>query len=773
MPEKAENKTNNKKGPLIRVFLFVLNTLVLLGYVIMLPLERLLNGIKDLVAKMRKFVLQPGKFHKLTASVKTFLKSISSSYIWFMAVLRLRKKRIKTQRLRVKRQRQRMQQKKLQLGVKYYKLKILLTFIVGCTFAIFFFALPTGIYLWYKQLPSPDLISRQTQSTATKILDRNGKVLYEIFIDRKSEPVPLKQVPDDVINATLAIEDASFYSHPGFDVRSIVRAAKSTFLEDELQGGSTITQQLIKTVLLTPERTYERKIKELALAISVEQKYSKNEILEFYLNNIPYGGTAYGVQAASQKYFGKNVWELDLAEASMLSGLPNAPTLYSPLQGDTTLAKNRQRQVLERMVALGYISRFEAEVAFEKELVFKSQEEPIRAPHFVNYVREELYNKLGQRAVDFGGLTVTTTLDLDLQEKIQSTVTEEVRKNGSSLDFSNGAALVLDSKTGQVLAYVGSVDFFNADAGKFDVVTALRQPGSSIKPVTYALAFEQGHTAITLVDDSPITYQSSGQKYTPKNYDNKYHGKVSLRQALANSYNIPAVKLINVVGVDKMVQFGIDLGLGNWVVGDGSYGMAITLGGKEVSLLDLTNVYATFARQGKYRNVNPFLNVKDIYGYEIMSVLDYSEKQVMSPETAYIITSILSDNNARTPAFGSRSQLYIPQKTVAVKTGTTNEIRDNFTIGYTPSYTVGVWVGNNDNSVMNPKLASGLTGAAPIWNKIMVTLLQDMEDEKFPIPEDIVIKEDSRCPNKLEVFNGNFKVPNSICSKKTTEKDEK
>ncbi len=763
MPEKDENHIINRKSPFSRVFLSVLNSLILLGYVIMFPIERLGVFLKNLRHVDRG---------KILGLPRLILNNAVSSYIWFTAVLRIRYKRIHAQRLRSKRHKQRQAQKKSQTGVKYLKLKILLTFLIGCVFAIMFLAVPFGVYLWYKQLPSPDLISRQTQSTATKILDRNGKALYEIYIDRKSEPVPLKQVPDDVINATLAIEDASFYSHPGFDVRSIIRAAKSTFLEDELQGGSTITQQLIKTVLLTPERTYERKIKELALAISVEQKYTKNEILEFYLNNIPYGGTAYGIQAAAQKYFGKNVWELDLAESSMLAGLPNAPTLYSPLQGDTTMAKKRQRQVLERMVVLGYITRFEAEVAYDKELTFRSQEEPIRAPHFVNYVRQELYTKLGQRAVDFGGLTVTTTLDLDLQDKVQDIVTEEVRLNGKELDFSNGAAVVMDSRTGQILAYVGSVDFFDEDGGKFDVVTAYRQPGSSIKPITYALAFEQGHTAATLVDDSPITYQFSGQKYTPKNYDNKYHGKVSLRQALANSYNIPAVKLVNVVGVDKMVQFGIDLGLKNWVVGDGTYGMAITLGGKEVRLLDLTNVYATFARQGKYRNVSPFLNVKDIYGYEIMSVLDYGEKEVMSDETAYIITSILSDNTARTPAFGSRSQLYIPEKTVAVKTGTTNEIRDNFTVGYTPSYTVGVWVGNNDNSTMDSRLASGLTGAAPIWNKIMVTLLQGMDDEKFPIPEDIVIKENSKCPNKFEVFNSNFKIPSNICSKRSTEKDD-
>lgn len=610
-------------------------------------------------------------------------------------------------------------------------------------------------------------MEQQTQNSTTKILDRNGKVLYEIFIDKKYDPVPLKKVPDDMINATLAIEDAGFYTHPGFDVKGIMRAAKSTFLEDNIQGGSTITQQLVKNVLLTPEQTYSRKIKELALSVLVERNYSKSQILEYYLNNIPYGGTSYGVQAASQKYFGKNVWDLDLAEASMLAGLPSAPSVYSPLGGNVDLAKARQKQVLNRMVELGYVTSLEATFAYDKELSFAPQVEYIRAPHFVNYVRQDLYDKFGQRAVDFGGLTVTTTLDLDLQDRIQQIVVDEVENNGSKLGFSNGASVVLDSRTGQILAYVGSINFFNTEEGNFDVVTAYRQPGSSIKPFTYALAIENGATSITTIDDSPITYQTSGQKYTPKNYDNKYHGRVTIRQALANSYNIPAVKTVNSVGVDNFVQLGRDLGFSNWTVGDGSYGMSITLGGKEVRLLDLTNAYATFARQGMYRDVTPYLTVKDLYGYDLLGLVDKNERRIFSPATSYIISHILSDNTARIPAFGPSSQLYVPDRTIAVKTGTTNDIRDNLTVGYTPTYTVGVWVGNNDNSTMNNQLASGLTGAAPIWNRIMVDVLGDSKDEEFSIPEDIVIKEDKSCPNKIEVFDKSNKIPDTICVKKT------
>lgn len=778
--KRANGHNKTERNLISRFFLFLINTLTVLGYVLIYPFEHAYKFIKILLLKGITYInelrLKPFSLRDIFLYISKKFRFLRNSLLWIQANLEVRKK--KRQNKQKKKDRDKKLKKKEKTRRKNQKkstskVKLFLIFWLGGIFSILFFAVPVAALVWLQTLPSPELLQDQTQNSTTKILDRNGRPLYEIYIDKKYDPVPLKRVPDHVINATIAIEDASFYTHPGFDLMGIARALRSNVLHDDLQGGSTITQQLIKNVLLSSERTYSRKVKEVVLAVRVEHQYTKSQILEFYLNNIPYGGTAYGVQSASQKYFAKDVWDLNLSEASMLAGLPSAPSVYSPLD-NFELAKQRQRQVLERMVELGYINRFEAENAYAQEITLAPQIEYIRAPHFVNFVRSELYKKYGQRAVDFGGLTVTTTLDLDLQDKVQSIVTDEVITNGERLGFSNGASVVLDSKTGQILAYVGSIDYFAGEEGNFDVVTAYRQPGSSIKPVTYALALEKGYTAASIIDDSPITYQIAGSpQYVPKNYDGKYHGKVPLRQALANSYNITAVKLVNAVGVDNMVQLGRNMGLNNWIVGDGTYGMSITLGGKEVRLIDLTNLYATFAREGKYRESTPFLSIKDIYGYDVLGTNGGNERQVLSEETAYIISNILSDNNARTPAFGPRSQLYMPDKTVAVKTGTTNDIRDNLTVGYTPTYSVGVWVGNNDNTVMNPNLASGLTGAAPIWNKIMTTILEDERNEEFRVPDGIVVKKDSSCAVKQEVFNKEHNVPDKICVTVKSEKSSK
>lgn len=701
-------------------------------------------------------------FSKLTKSIKAPKLSFSAK---FKDTFELLSRVIVIKNYKKAKSKKRKKKSKKKKGVHQlsFKVKLAIAFMFGILFTFLFIITPLYAYDWYKKLPQPELLDQTVQNRATKITDRKGRLLYEIYVDKKYDPVELKTVPDHVINATLAIEDDKFYSHYGFDIISIIRAARSTVFKNELQGGSTITQQLVKNVLLTPERTISRKIKELVLSVLVENKYSKNEILELYLNNIPYGGTAYGIQSASQKYFNKDVSNLDLAEASMLAGLPSAPTAYSPVQGNETLAKVRQKVVLDRMVELGFITEIEASAAYEKDLVFAPQIEYIRAPHFVEFVRKSLYEKYGQRAVDFGGLTVTTSLDLELQEQVQQIVFNEIAQS-SRLNISNGAAVVIDSRSGGILAYVGSVDYFSEDDGKFDVVTAYRQPGSSIKPVTYALAFEKGFTPATIVDDSPITYQSYGQVYSPKNYDNKFRGKVTLRQALANSYNIPAVKLVNRIGMDDMVQFGNTLGLKNWIPKDGSYGLSVTLGGKEVRLLDLTNIYATFSRGGLYKDVTPFINIRDAYGFEIYNLRNNPEKRVLKETTAYIISNILFDNASRSPTFGTFSKLVVPEHTVAVKTGTTNDIRDNLTLGYTPSYTVGVWVGNNDNTPMS-QVASGVSGAAPIWNNIMQVILTGTPDEPFVVPEGIIIKTDKSC-GITEVFDKDSKIPSKLCVEK-------
>ncbi len=629
---------------------------------------------------------------------------------------------------------------------RFYGFKM---FTFGAIFFFIFVSAPIAMFIWFSQLPNPDLLLTKSIPQPTKILDRKGRLLYEVYIDRKFEPVGLGKIPKHVIDSTIAVEDDSFYSHGGFDFKSTMRALKATLFEDTVQGGSTITQQLIKNVLLTSERTIERKVKELALALLVETRYSKDQILELYLNNVSYGGTAWGIESAAQKFYGKNVQDLNLAESALLAGVISAPSTYSPITHDIQIAKSRQKYVLDRMVILGSISREDADAAYAQELGIKIQNDYIRAPHYVAYVRAELEKIYGRRFLETAGLTVTTTLDVDLQEKVQDIVEQEVAKD-KIFNISNGAALVLDSRQAEVLAYVGSIDYFKEDWGAYDVVSAYRQPGSSIKPLTYALALEQGYTTASIIDDSPVSFNVKGQKpYTPKNYDGKYRGKVTLRQALANSLNIPAVKLVEKLGPDNLVRFGTMFGLSNWEV-DGSYGLSITLGGKEVRFMDLVNMYATFAREGVYKSPEVLLSVRDANGYELHRDSSVGS-QAVSKEVAYLIWHILSDARARVPAFGTRNSLTVQDKTVAVKTGTTDEIRDNYTIGFTPSYTVGVWVGNNDNAPLNKNLASGITGAAPMWNKIMSGLLAEKSDEPMQRPDKVAQVVDKDC-GASEVF---------------------
>lgn len=644
-------------------------------------------------------------------------------------------------------------------------------FVGGSLFTLVFIVAPATAYTWYRGLPQPGMLVENAEThRPTRILDRKGMPLYEIYVDKKYAPVALSEVPKSVILATLAVEDHEFFNHSGVRPLSLIRAAKATIVDDTLQGGSTITQQLIKNVLLSPERTFTRKFKELFLAFAVERKYSKEEILELYLNNIPYGGTAWGIQSASQKFFGKNVADLSLGEAAFLAGLPSSPSSYVSHAGDVEMAKERQKLVLDRMEELGIITPEQNKQALAEDLKFVEQVEYIKAPHFVQYVRKELERRYGRQMVESGGLTVKTSLDLDLQNKLQEIVTQEVAKAGD-LNISNGALVVLDPKTGQILTYVGSVDYFKEGWGAYDVITALRQPGSTIKAVTYSLALERGYTPASPIVDAPLTIQlGGGQTYKPVNYDGRYHGTVTLRSALANSYNIPAVKMVKEVGPDNMVLLGNKMGLKNWYV-DGSYGYSVTLGGKETRLMDLTNVYATLARKGEYLPTTPFISVKDPNGFELYDTGGAAAERVLSEESAYLMTNILSDNSARTPAFGSRSLLYIPGRNVAVKTGTTDEKRDNYAIGYTPSVVVGVWVGNNDNRPMNPYLASGISGAAPIWNRAMSVVLEGTKDEGFTVPEGIFVKMDSKC-GRSEVFAKNSKVPNLCPAKEEKDKDK-
>jgi penicillin-binding protein 1C len=588
------------------------------------------------------------------------------------------------------------------------------------------------------QVPNPKKLSSGDYAQSSQIFDRNGKLLYEIYADKRRVPVVLSEIPDSLKNATLAIEDVNFYKHGGFDVKGLVRGLYRTIIERRLQGGSTLTQQLVKNGLLTPERTISRKIKEAVLTIITEIMYSKDEILEMYFNQTPYGGTLWGVEAAAKGIFNKNVSELDLAESALVAGLPASPTKYSPFSYPEA-AKNRQIMVLDRMLELKMINQEEYEQAKSEELNYYISKTGIEAPHFVFYVKELLTEKYGIEKVTEGGLKITTTLDLDVQKMAEATVSAEVEKL-KNYKVSNGAALITEPKTGQILAMVGSIDYFSNDIdGKYNVTTAMRQPGSSIKPVNYAVGIETGKiTAASVVDDEPTCfYQENQRNYCPTNYGNAYHGLQTIRASLANSLNIAAVKVLYLNGLENFVASASAMGL-NTFKDASNYGLSLTLGGGEVTMTDMATAFGVLANMGIRQDLNPILKVEDKNG-KILDEYSYNPgPRVLSRETGFIIQQILSDDGARSMVFGRGSMLNIKNHPeVAVKTGTTNDMRDNWTMGYTQDYVVSTWVGNNNNSRMGG-LVSGTTGAAPIWNKIMTQLLKDKEIKQATRPAGIV-----------------------------------
>lgn len=621
---------------------------------------------------------------------------------------------------------------------------------VGTAASFLFLFLPLYGYTFIKSLPDPRTLANQETPQTTKIYDRNKVLLYQIYANQNRTDVPLSKIPKNLINATIAIEDKNFYKTVGFDIEGIARSAIADIKGQPLQGGSTITQQLIKTRLLTPERTFERKIKEIILAVWAEQLYSKEEILEMYFNQVPYGGTAWGAQAGAQTYFGKNVEELTLAESAFLAGLPQAPTTYSPYGTNPDLWKSRQKDILARMVEDEYISSEDAKKATEEKLTFEPPRNNIKAPHFVMYVKDLLVEKYGLPIVERGGLTVITSLDLKTQEIAQNIITEEVEKS-AHLGFTNAGTLITNPQNGDILAMVGGKDYYDEAGGNYNVTTALRQPGSTIKVVTYSAALLNGATAATTIQDTPVTYASAGSpSYSPVNYDGRFHGTVTLRNALGNSINIPAVKTLNQVGISKMVDLAKDMGISTWSDPE-NYGLSITLGAAEAKMTDMATVYGTLANNGKRVDLNPFIKITTYQGAVLEEKTEPREKTVLPEEIAFIISNILADNNARSMEFGRNSPLNIPKHTVSVKTGTTDNKRDNWTIGYTPNLLTAVWVGNNDNSPMNPRLASGITGAAPIWNKIMNTMLVSAStvNESYPKPSNIVAKS---CRGTTEYF---------------------
>ena len=619
---------------------------------------------------------------------------------------------------------------------------VFFTLIAGILFTIFSFV------IFAKDFPSPRKLTARDSSLSTKIYDRNGKLLYDIFGDKNRALVKWDELPPYVKGATIAIEDKDFYKHKGFSPIGIVRAALSILFFRDIQGGSTITQQVVKNTLLSPEQTLTRKLKEFFLAVQVERKYTKDEILQIYLNEVPYGGTAWGIEAASQTYFSKEAKDLSLPEAVILAGMPQRPSYYSPYGTNPEAYIGRAQDVARRMREDDYITRDQEEELKEEiaDVKFSPNDQGISAPHFVFYVRGLLNEKYGEKFVEQGGLNVRTTLDLELQDKAQEIVSEEVGKL-TEFKVGNGAAVVLDPTNGEVLSMVGSKDYFAKDYdGQVNVTMSLRQPGSALKPFTYVTGFKAGYTGATVIMDVLTEFPGGeGQPpYKPVNYDGKYRGPQQVRFALGNSLNVPAVKMTALVGIKNMLRTAYDAGLKSLEPTEENlkrFGLSVTLGGGEVRLLDLTSGYATLANSGKYIEPVAILEVRDRQG----KVLDETEhkkaKQVIGEEEAFLVSHILSDNNARSIVFGPSSFLNVPGRTVAVKTGTTDDKRDNWAVGYTPNVVVGVWVGNNDNSVMNPAIASGVTGATPIWNKIMREAVKDKPRLDFNKPENVTALE--------------------------------
>jgi len=599
-------------------------------------------------------------------------------------------------------------------------------------------------------LPSPDKIVRR-EGFSTKILDRNGEVLYDIFENQRRTPVTFDEVPAYLKQATIAIEDKNFYKHQGFDPFGMVRGFSRIITLGRAQGGSTLTQQLVKNVLLSPERSIFRKIKEFVLAIQIEKKYSKDEILLMYLNEAPYGGTAWGVETAAETYFGKKTFDLNLVESAILAGLPQRPSAYSPYSSTPEAYIERTEAVLRRMREDGYISKDqESEAAGMLDSVeFQARGASFKAPHFVQYVQKILEERYGESVVEAGGLRVTTTLDLELQEAAQDIVAEEIQKVESQ-HITNGAVVAIDPETGEILAMVGSKNFNDPDYdGQVNVTLSLRQPGSAIKPITYVTALKKGFTPSTLLMDVPTVFPGGEglPDYEPVNYDGKYRGPMQVRYALANSINVAAVKTLALVGIKDTLETAYDMGISTLKPNNETLsrvGLSLTLGGGEVRLLELTSAYSAFTNQGYRVDPVAILKVEDKDGKILEEVKPENlpagkagKKRVLTPEQAWLIANILSDNAARQDIFGINSLLNIPGKQVAVKTGTTNDKRDNWAIGGNPQIIVGVWVGNNDNSQMKA-VASGISGASPIWRRVLLEAISGKPAVTFEQPAGIV-----------------------------------
>lgn len=610
--------------------------------------------------------------------------------------------------------------------------KILLKILHLLIFSGFFFTL-VGVVVYFLT-PSAELVDRKVSQTSI-IYDRTGEhVLYEIHGEENRKIVDHAQIPDIVRFTTLAAEDDSFYSHHGIDWAGVLRALKVNIQKSGIsQGGSTITQQLAKNVFLSQERSWTRKLSEFIMAAKIEAKYSKDEILDFYLNEVPYGANAYGIESAAESYFGKSAQDLSLDEAALLSSLTKATTFFSPYGKNREALLARQQAIIQRVAELGLVKDSEAEAALQSGALDKivPVRNSIEAPHFVFFVKEQLEAKFGKEAVEDGGFKVYTTLDWELQKMAEQVVRDGAFANEKKYNATNAALVAIDPKTGQILTMVGSRDYFDEKIdGQVNVTTRLRQPGSSFKPIIYAKAFEKGYQPETLLFDVPTSFGIDGQgkEYTPKNYNGQSSGLVSMRQALAMSLNIPAVKTMYLVGLEEGMEFAKRVGINSFLRGS-DYGLSLVLGGGEISPLEGAVAFSVFANDGKKNSPQSFLKVIDAGG----KTYEYAKgenEQVIDAEVARKVSSILSDNAARTPVFGSRSPLFFPNRPVAAKTGTTQENRDAWTMGYTPSLAVAVWTGNNDNVPMRAG-ADGIYVAAPIFKSFMEQALPRYPIETF------------------------------------------
>ncbi|MFA6463893.1 MAG: PBP1A family penicillin-binding protein [Candidatus Paceibacterota bacterium] len=618
--------------------------------------------------------------------------------------------------------------------------------------------------LWVSSLQLPDLATfdQQIRTQSTKVFDKTGQtLLYDFGNSSRLTFLSIDEISPNIKNATVSIEDSSFYTHGGIKVSSLARALIADIFSGHFsQGGSTLTQQVIKNALLTQDKTIARKIKEIVLAIKLEQKLPKDKILELYLNQTPYGGTIYGAEEASQQFFKKSAADVDIAEAAYLAALPQAPTYYSPYGKHKEALDQRKNLVLQKMKDNGYITDTEYQKAKNEVVAFSdSLSGGIKAPHFVMYIRNYIEEKYGDTILASGGLKITSTLDYDMQKKAEAVVKKYALDAATKYNATNGALVAIDTGTGQILSMVGSRDYFDKTVdGNFNVTTASRQPGSSFKPIMYVTAFNKGYTPSTVLFDTPTQFSTNSDCsadnttsekgcYSPGNYDGKFRGPITIRSALGQSINIPAVKMLYLVGINNVLATAKSLGI-TTLTDTKNYGLSLVLGGGSVNLLQMTSAYSTFAAEGVRHPYTGILKIEDKAG-NVIEQWEDTPTQVLPKQSVLELTDVLSDNNARIPVFNPNSTLYFSGRTnVAAKTGTTNDYKDMWVIGYTPSITVGAWMGNNDNSPIAKNAAGSVTG--PMWRAFMDEILPTLPNDQFEKPSSVDIS------NQKTLLNGNY-----------------